>query len=99
MPVGPVPLRVAEGPLAAGEHVRAAPELSDHYEIVEVKVGGVPGVSNVDPDLGAQVSLRHVPSGVFFSEFRHNLRHNAFSALAITAIVPARFHYVRGNVR
>lgn len=98
VPVGPVPLRVAEGPLSAGEHVPAAPELSDHYELVKVEVGAVIGVSKVEPDLGTQVSLRHVPSGVFFSEFRHNLRHNLFSALVSTAIVPVASNYVGGNV-
>ena len=88
-----------EGPFAAGEHLLAAPELSDHYKLVEVEVGRVLGVFSVDPYLGTQVSLRYVPSEVFIKEIRLNLRLDVCGALGTTTLFPLVAANIAVNAR
>ena len=88
-----------EGPFAAGKHFLAAPELSDHYELVEVEVGRVIGVSSVDPYLGAQVSLRYVPSEVFIKEIRLDLRLDVCGTLGTTTLFPVSAANIAFNAR
>ena len=82
-----------------GEHLSVAPELGGHRQSFEVEVGGVVGVSSVDPNLGAHVSLWDLPSGALRNEFRHDLRFNPCGALGSTALLPVVSRLVVGDAR